>query len=149
VLRRIAVLVALSLALVGCGGGSKTSSSNARREFIARANSICRSARENAKPLGAGLKRLDPKAWDATVALLDRTAKKLAVVKPPPDLQAGYQRFLALANEEIGAVAKLARYLREGNVAAIRSLEGELNSHALDDQARRLGLSVCAEEEAL
>jgi len=146
VVRSIAVVVALPLALVGCGGGSSSSANSARSEFIAHANGICRSAQKKAKPLVNGEKRLDPKTFDAAVALLHKTANELAAVKPPADSRAGYQRFLALANEEIAVVAKLAQYLHEHNLAGIHSLEGQLHGHAVNELARQLGLTGCAEE---
>jgi len=129
--------VAAAILLVGCGSGSASSSNSARSQFIARTNGICRSAQKH---------RLDPKTLDAAVALLNKTATELAAVKPPADLRAGYQRFLALVNKKVAVAAKLARDLHERNPRAIRSLKAELNSHAVNDQARQLGLTVCAEE---
>jgi hypothetical protein len=146
VVRSIAVLVALPLALVGCGGGSSSSANGARSQFITRANGICRNAQKKAKPLVSGEKRLNPKTFDAAVALLNRTANELAAVKAPADLRAGYERFLALANEETAVVAKLAQYLHEHNRVGIHSLEGQLHGHAVNGLARQLGLTVCAEE---
>jgi len=61
-------------------------------------------------------------------------------------LRAGYQRFLALAKAETAVVAKLAQALHEHNLAGIHSLEGQLNGHAVNELARQLGLTVCAEE---
>jgi hypothetical protein len=146
VIRRIAVLVGLPLALVGCGGGNASKANSTRSQFIARANGICRSAQKKAKPLVSGEKRLDPNTIDAAAALLHKTANELAAVKPPPDLRAGYQRFLALAKGETAVVAKLAQYLNEHNLAGVHSLEGQLNGHAVNELAQRLGLAVCAEE---
>jgi hypothetical protein len=148
VVRRIAVLAAVPVVLVGCGGSSSSSSNSARSEFVARANGVCRGAQEKAKPLVTRTNRLDPKSLDAAVALLNTTANDLAAIKPPADLRAGYQRFLALASKEIAVLARLALYVHERNLARIRSLAPELNGHAVNDQARKLGLSVCAQEVA-
>jgi hypothetical protein len=147
IMRRLGLVVlVLPLLALGCGGGSSSSSANARSEFIARANGICRSAQKKAKPLVAGSNRLNPTTLDAAVSLLKKAANELGAVTPPADVRTGYQRFLALVNMEVAVVAKLARYLHERNLSGIHSLEGKLEGHVVNDQARQLGLTVCAEE---
>jgi hypothetical protein len=148
VVRRTAVLVALPLVLAGCGGGGSTGANSARSQFIARADGICRSAQQKAKPLMGADKTVGLKNVDAVMALLNKAANELAAVKPPANLRAGYQRFLALAKKEVAVLAKFSRYLHEHNLADLRSIAGQLSSPAINDQARQLGLTVCAEELA-
>jgi hypothetical protein len=64
---------------------------------------------------------------------------------PPASLRVGYERFLTLAKHEIALTAKLAQYVRDRDLAGIRSLESQLDSKATNQAAEALGLKVCAE----
>jgi hypothetical protein len=138
-MRRVApaVLAVLVLAVSGCGSSSKS----AEATFRARANAICATAKERAKPLAAE----KPLPFEQIADLLSETAKKLSEIQPPQQSASAYGTFLGYVAEEAALLKRIVSEFEAHDLAAVRATLGKLNSNLSNEQAQRLGLKECEE----
>jgi hypothetical protein len=142
-----AAVLCLSLLLGGCGSTASNGSSMAlsRQRFLGQADAICGRADEKARSLTSG-SRIRPESVVAAATLLEQTERELEALHPPSELAAGFRRFLTLAGAEVHEVAELATSIRKRNATAARSLARKLNSTTSNEEAKSIGLTVCAKE---
>jgi hypothetical protein len=163
-----AILVLLVACLAGCGGSKSTSSaggttssassgaasgtrtrdSASTREFIARAEAICRET--NARLVRTGAKRKGPHQLPAAVVenqSIERGAnRRLAQIGPPADLapawrkMLGYRRVLAT---QLGLLAAAAKRQSADSVKSLGASKKKLHNE-LRRLAKKSGFTDCA-----
>ena len=132
---RAFLALALGLALLaGCGGddddgGGGGGDAMTREDFVAEANKICREGEEK---INAKAQEVQEKIQDAgsnaedqqkaVADVLEETAKeydpyleRLGDLKPPEDLQADWDKFLAGVNDAFELIPDLADATRDGD----------------------------------
>jgi len=147
--RRLAVLLVLSLATVGCMGGDDEAVS--REDYVAKADGVCgdyqvrlsripRPATADATELGLFLERALPIAREQN--------EKLAELEKPSDdeTRAQVEQMLALLDQEIDFNDAAQKAARAGDRAALDNAlqQGTAVSAEAGQIAEQLGFVVCA-----
>jgi hypothetical protein len=147
--RRSAVVLVVLPLLGGCGGGGGGGGSRlSHGELDSKGNAVCAKynvqQRQVAQP--RSLAELSP-ALRKLLKIGRNQADDLAKLTPPKADESAYDDLLAGAREENDLVAdKLIPAAEKKNAPKVRALLQQVQAKdaALNDEARRLGLSACA-----
>ena len=162
---RAFLALALGLALLaGCGGddndgGGGGGDAMTREDFVAEANKICREGEEK---INAKAQEVQEKIQDAgsnaedqqkaVADVLEETAKeydpyldRLGDLKPPEDLQADWDKFLAGVNDAFELIPDLADATRDGDRDKLSELTTRFSQIAGDTRpfAQKYELDDC------
>jgi hypothetical protein len=162
---RVLLALALGLALLaGCGGDDDDSGGGggdamSREEFVSEANKICREGEEK---INAKAQEVQQKIQDAgssaedqqkaVADVLEETAKeydpyldRLGDLKPPEDLQADWDKFLAGVNDAFELIPDLADATRDGDPDKLSDLTTRFSQIAGDTRpfAQKYELDDC------
>ena len=147
------VLVAIAAVLaVGCGGGGSKSSVTAA-ELVQKADAICRSERASFARIQAHPPPNASVAADQTDELIKVTRDantQLGDLRPPEQLQAGYDRYLAARDRVIDQMNRGKNAAEDQNSAAYGAAQAAVARDAPQRRklARALGLKVCSSSRA-
>jgi hypothetical protein len=146
---RIALAVAVTVALAGCGGSSTSSPTTTQltpTSYKASVNKICAAYNDGVRAL--------PKSTTSSIAGLTTLANsaknalgQIQAVAPPKSLGPGVEKWVASLTASEENVAKLLNAFKSGNTTQLRTIAAEgtkLNAQA-NAQARALGLPSCAQ----
>jgi hypothetical protein len=144
--RRLLVwLATIASVLLVCGCGVAATSALTHTQFVSRADAIC------AEAVNAGQELHQPKSRPELLPFLERAGpivargiSELKDVKPPSDVRAAYDRFLATTAHEVRSLGELTQALRTKNVPQEHVALQALNSNSANEQAQALGLTECA-----
>lgn len=134
----------MSVVLVcGCGGSTGTGPTQA--EFVTRANAFCAVALRSAASVktpksAAGLLPFSERAS----SIVSKLVSELKAVTPPSSSRVAYSRFLTTSAHEAQMLGELEQALRVGSTARARTALQALNSDAVNEEAKALGLTECA-----
>jgi hypothetical protein len=143
--RRVGALLACGgVLLAGCGGGSGSSS----RDFVAKANAICKQVNDKIKALGqptsvAQIEQIGPAAVAAERAGLHQ----LSTLVPPSEASADWQKIVAgLTHLSANASAALAA-IKTNDSAAVAKLAADDNKvrTQVTALATKRGVKECAQ----
>jgi hypothetical protein len=146
---RIVLPLALTAAVVvaGCGGKARLS----RKQFVDRANAVCRKYEQKVTRAMAGINPGDQSqlagAIDKALPVIREGNDELRRLEPPQELQPRFDRWLKIADDEVAAAAQLRDAVKNNDAQAVRSAFQKLRSSDADQDrvARKgLGLSRCA-----
>jgi hypothetical protein len=162
---RAFLALVLGLALVaGCGGddndgGGGGGDAMSREDFVSEANKICREGEEK---INAKAQEVQEKIQDAgssaeeqqkaVADVLEETAKeydpyleRLGDLKPPEDLQADWDKFLAGVNDAFELIPDLADATRDGDRDKLSELTTRFSQIAGDTRpfAQKYKLDDC------
>jgi hypothetical protein len=142
----IGAVLALALAAAGCGGGgSKTLS---KEEYGSRLNQICKDYNAKVKEIGApsSIAELSSKG----PKLLDEFGKAVAKaekLKPPSELKAKADKFIADAKELTGLLNQVIAAAKKNDTAKVQEIGAKADAltKESDSLGTELGASACAE----
>lgn len=153
-----AVAVAAALATAGCGGDDKkksdSGSSDSNRalsydEFGQKANAICTATNAKVKPLSekfTGSAANDAPLFDTVLPAIKDGVAQFKKLKPPSELQAPFDEFISISDQQIAASATAQTSAQTGDDAVYQEALEELQG--LDEQsdlaASKLGAAECA-----
>jgi hypothetical protein len=143
----IAVLGALGLLAVGCGGGGGGRLSEA--EFREQANAICLEYDRRIEDLGEpGSLEEVPEFVNQAIPIIEEGLAELRELEPPEELEADYDRMLDETERSVGVAERLRDAAAEGDQQAVQDAleEGNAADSESDRIARDLGLDECADE---
>jgi len=148
-LRVLAVPVVLATAVVvsACGASDRLTKS----EFVSQADAICakyeQKIRSAMQGVPAGNETQLASAIERVLPVIRTGNDELRALKPPKNLQDGFDRWIQIGDNEVTAAQKLHNALRDGDRQGVRSSFGDLQkADAQQDQIAReeLGLNGCA-----
>jgi hypothetical protein len=138
----LGILVSVLL-VSGCGISNSSATTHA--QFVSRANAVCAVALRNAARLKT------PKAPAELLSFSERTnsivsnlASELKGIKPPSNSRVVYNRFLTTVAHEARLLGEVVDALRAGSAARARAALQALNSNAVNEEAKTLGITECA-----
>jgi hypothetical protein len=139
--RRASLLFLVAALLAGCGGGPKS--------YTAKADDICKKYSKQTNALGnaQSITRLAQLAQlaDKTLPILDRAAKELAALEPPPDKRAAVRQWLAQFGKLRADVREIRDKAKAGDrtgVAAI-ALQAQQDNAKANELGASIGFNVC------
>jgi len=142
--RRAALLVVV-LGLAACGGGEETRLS--QEAYIAKADAVCAKVAAQQKALGVPT-TLDqiPPYVDKAIPILDAGLKEIRALRPPENMEAGVDEWLASTSETREVLGDLKKAAEAGDAAAARAAGSRGNTVADErhEKAQALGLTACA-----
>ena len=136
--------------MAGCGGGSGDSRLS-REDFVRQADSICTryekrvSNAMSGATAGSGSQLAD--AIDTVLPTIKAGNNELRKLSPPEELQQPFDRWIAIADQEVRAAVRLRDAIRANDPQAQRVAFTVLQRRdAQQDELARneLGLSACA-----
>ena len=131
--------------LLICSCGGSNSAAPAQAQFASQANAICavalRSAARLKTPKSAA--ELLPFSEQAS-SIVSKVVRELKGVTPPPDSRLAYNGFLMASAHEARMLGELVQALRAGSTGRARSALQALNSNAVNEEAKALGITECA-----
>ncbi len=142
------VAVAAALGVAGCGGGdsNKTLSYS---DFGKKADEVCTEVNTKTDPLGkklTGKVDNDAPIYSQIIPAVEQGRKDFADLKPPDELKADYDKFLAATDQQIANAKKAEAAAKAGDqagyIAIIKSTKPiQVQSNLA---ASKLGAAVCA-----
>src|SRR3954469_20380783 len=141
-----AAVAAAALAVAGCGGGddNKTLSYS---DFSQQANDICKSANDKVASLDqklSGRAATDAPVYDTLIPELESARNDISKLKPPEELQADFDKFVAITGRQLEAAKKAQTQAKAGNqVAYIATIKA---TQPLSKQSNLLGSKLGAAE---
>jgi hypothetical protein len=139
---RLGMLVSV---LLTCSCGGSSSAAPTQAQFASRADALCASALRSAGRLKTprSAAELLPFSERAS-SIVSKLASELKGVTPPPNSRVAYDRFLMAAAREARMLGELGQALRVGRSARARAALQALNSNAVNEEAKALGITECA-----
>jgi hypothetical protein len=136
-------MLAAVVLLSGCGRAK--SSAPTQAQFVARANAICAAGLRSAAHLKSPKSTAELLPFsEQTSSIVSKLASDLDGVTPPSRSRVSYARFLRTLAREARLLDEVVTGLRAHSaLRARRALEG-LSSDAVNEQAKALGIAVCA-----
>jgi hypothetical protein len=142
------VAVAAALGVAGCGGGddNKTLSYS---DFGKKADEVCTEVNTKTDAIGqklTGKAENDAPLYDQLIPAVEQGRKDFADLKPPEELQADYDKFLSVTDQQIANAKKAQAAAKAGDqagyIAIVKSTQPlQAQSNAA---ASKLGAAVCA-----
>jgi len=134
-------LMALSMAVAGCGGGSSSSAQLSAGEFQSKANAICADHKIRTQHMTSA------QDFDAALKATTETFTMLKALNPPASMKANYQAYLNSLDAGISVLTKLVKAADNNELAQAARLAPQATLHVRQSQAaaRAAGLHVCAE----
>jgi len=153
-LRYLAVAAALALLAAGCGGKS---AAEKRKDFLAEANRICKHFNDlqnqvvvpSVNPLAANVTHIQRAQWGVGIKQLaylgTQEVKTLGKLKPPKELEDGFQALLTTKGGAFAAMLQGADAAKRNHVSKIKApIDASRAALAkAAKQARTLGLKQC------
>jgi len=130
------VTLCAAIALAGCGGSSAPTKS----QYVAKANTICASARKQTAPLigqfrsavgqllGGGSKAPLVHVAAALTAASSAALTKLEALKQPSGDEAAIKRIIAPLHNVVGDLAKVGKAVASGDIAGALAIFGREQS---------------------
>jgi hypothetical protein len=131
------------LALAACGGGDDDAS---KREFVSKADGICRSYTEKARRIEQPEKVADIEKFAADgKALAEDARDSLRELDPPASVKADFDRFLAEGQRGIVELGNLERAARGRDTGEISAVVGRISDvgREQNETARKIGFKAC------
>jgi hypothetical protein len=136
--------------VAGCGSGGG-SDRLTKTEFVRQANAVCAKYEKRVQSRMSGVPVGDEKQLASSIEQVLPVIRKgndeLRSLKPPESLQSHFDRWMQIADAEVGAAQNLHDALRKNDQQAIRAAFTKLQSKD-EDQDRlarqELGLTGCA-----
>jgi hypothetical protein len=146
--RRLATLAVLPLALVACGGDSKSSHTTTvvrptQQQFVSAANAVC--VRSDRRIYRLGRLSLDPAGWAQTAAAARTGVADMRTLTAPAGKDAGFARLLSLGQRLATGIQKVHDALAKKDYATARHWQNDatIADTAIHRQAQKLGLTFC------
>jgi hypothetical protein len=145
-----ACLLAMGLAVIaaGCGGGSSrnTAYAGSKDDYAAALDSICASARQEAK--GISLSSISDVAanGDRAQELVEETADKIDDLEPPDEVKDSAESFVAGLREEAKEIGDLTEAAKDNDTDRFQVAQEEIASLEAEtsEDARFIGSDGCA-----
>jgi hypothetical protein len=139
----VAALVgALVLLAAACGGDARLSED----EFQSQANAICDKYQKQLRELDepTSLEEI-PDLVDQALVILNKEIDEISALKPPEELQGGFDKMIAASDKTKAAADDLSAAAKSGDQAAVEKAldEGNAASKEADQLAGSLGLDGC------
>jgi hypothetical protein len=148
-MRNLLLLLALAALAGGCGNSNGKRLS--KTEFVSRADAVCAKYEKRVQSQMSGVPAGDEKQLASSIQKVLPVIRKgndeLRSLKPPESLQSRFDRWMRIADAEVGAAQKLHDALRKNDQKAIQAAFKELQTKdAEQDRLARqeLGLTGCA-----
>jgi hypothetical protein len=123
----------VALALAGCGGSSRTSTSGtlSKSEFVSQANAIC--ARVNSAQSSIGTPTSTAQAVSAITKLESAVGPDLAqmqrlAARAPREIKADYDRFVAQVGSLVALLPGIAQAAKNNDSAKIQQLQTQFQT---------------------
>jgi len=148
----MAVAVAgASLTLAACGGDDDSNSQLSYADFGKEANRICKEADDKADPIGeklTGDAQNDAPLVKQALDIQEPAIQEFKDLKPPKELQADFDTFVAISDEQLATLKKAEAAARAGDTAGYRAelKKGQARDAESDAAASRLGAAECAND---
>lgn len=142
---RLAALLVLVALAAGCGGGARLS----RAEFVSKANGVCTDINQGLNEIREPTSRTDlAPVLDEGIVVVEDGLDELRDLRPPSELDARYQAWLAKVEESTKALAKARDAAKRDDQAAVGLAlqEGDDANTEANRRAAELGLRACAED---
>jgi hypothetical protein len=145
-IRLTAVAALAALGVAGCGGGdsNKTLSYS---DFGKKANEICKDAntKVNAAGKATGNAQTDAPILAKVIVVIKDSSKKFAELKPPTELQADFDTFKSVTEQQISQAEKAEAAAKAGDQAGyIAVIKGSQSlGKQSDAAASKLGAIEC------
>jgi uncharacterized lipoprotein len=134
--RRAPFFVLAVALLAGCGGKS----------YTAKADAICKKYTKETTALGtpSNIAELAVVA-DKTLPILDRAARELAALDPPPDKRAAAEQWLAQFGKLRADLREIRDKARAGDSTGVRTiaLQAQQDNAKANELGTRLGFKAC------
>jgi hypothetical protein len=146
VTRLVPLALGLALLVAGCGGGGGDRLS--RQELVAKADAICQDYNAKFNALGQPNSMDELKSFaDKALPIAQEGRQKLGELKPPQDLEATYDDWLAEGDKAVDAIERLRDAAEKNDAAAVRSIGEEANreNQKSDRLATQLGFKACGQ----
>ena len=141
-------LAATVFAATGCGGSESRLS---RSEFASQANAICAKYEQQVRKLMSGVPAGNEEQLAISITkvlpVIREGNDELRELRPPEDLQPRFDRWMRIADDEVGAAQELRDALRDNDRPAIQAAFGKLQAKDGDQDRlarQELGLTRCA-----
>jgi hypothetical protein len=146
----VASLVAIGMALPGCGGGSERVSA---AELVQKADEICGKERSTYQRVQGHPPPNASIAADQTSELIQATEEansRLRDLKPPEELQSNYDRYLEARGSVVDQMKRGRDAAEERNQAAYGAAQAAVARDAAERRklARALGFKLCSSSSA-
>jgi hypothetical protein len=146
-----AVIVLAAFSLVTCGSNSNNSSRLTRAGYVAKANQLCKAANSEGNALKVKNKGKVEEEIKAAVGLLDNLQSDLSKLRPPSQMEADVNAWLATGDEAVSTFKTFAKeaaaldlnkdplaVLIAPSYTKLASVNKTYNA-----QAKKLGLTEC------
>ena len=145
---RLALVLALPLAVAACGGSSSSSAPTeaprlTQKQFVTQANGVC--MRSDRRVYRLGRLSLDPRGWAQTAAEARRGVAEMARLRPPLAAQPRFDRLLHEGRRLAGGIQKVHDALVKENLPTAQKwqLDATRADSGIHRLARALGLTFC------
>jgi hypothetical protein len=144
-MRRLAAVLTCTVAVAGCGSGSKGLT---RLEYAQRSDAICARYNQQTAHLrgrGTGVQHLAAIA-QKTLTLFDDATARLRAVPPPRDASSLARRWLASLDRMRADVITIRDAARANDLAAVRTAaeRAQRDNDASNRIAQLLGMQACS-----
>lgn len=146
-LRLFAVAAVAGAVFAGCGGGDDNQGLS-YSEFGDKADEICAKSNAEIKPLSeqlTGKAKNDGPVIEEIVAKQEPAVDEFRELDPPEELQANFDRFVELSDEQVAAASAASEAANSGDQAAYEAALKELQplDGQSDIEASKLGAAEC------
>jgi transcriptional regulator of aromatic amino acid metabolism len=151
-----ALLGILVLVLAACGGGSGGGSSTgggtsvSAADFRKQADAICAKYEEKLNDIGQPTSVSELGDFvDKAVPLIEQGNTELQKLQPPDELQADWDRAMAIQDENLQKTRDLQDAVHKNDQAAMQKLFTDLGSNQAESQrlATKIGLQNCGQSQ--
>ena len=139
--RRASLLFLVAALLAGCGGGEKS--------YTEKADAICKKYAKETNALGnpTGIRSVSELAdlADKTLPILDRAAKELTALEPPPGKRAVAREWLAQFDKLRADVREIRDKAKAGDKAGVTAiaLQAQQDNAKANALGTTLGFKAC------
>jgi hypothetical protein len=155
--RGLAVLLGiLTVLLAACGGGSGGASSTgggtslSAADFRKQADAICARYEQKLSAIGQPTSASELGDFvDQAVPLIEQGNNDLKQLEPPPELQADWDKAMAIQDENLQKTRDLQDAVHKNDQAGIQTALADLGSNQAESQrlAAKIGLENCGQAQ--
>lgn len=140
------LVVAVVPFLAACGGGSDRLT---REELISRAEAICTKYEQKLAALAEPKSIADVETLaEQAKPIVEDGVEELGDLEPPKELEADYDRWIALNRDSVKSIDDLKEAAAAGDEAGVQNILQKTNAREqeADEVARNIGLDQCAND---